>query len=166
MNLRNTKKYIWIFLLCCLPLSNILWYAAHSSGDESVAASLVILTLFLPSLTELILCKISREGCDNLMILPNIRKAWKAYLFAVIGALVMNYLNELLMYFMFRGEISFHAGAFTLRGLGEIFGLSDKKEHIAVSCGSGSFCNKPAPCIGGFRCCRFWALSTGFLFRH
>ena len=103
MNLKNTKKYIWIFLLCCLPLSNILWYVAYSSGDESVAASLVILTSFLPALTALILCKISREGWDNLMILPNIRKAWKAYLFAVIGALVMNYLNELLMYLMFRG---------------------------------------------------------------
>lgn len=72
-----------------------------------MAASLVILTLFLPSLTALILCKISREGCDNLMILPNIRKAWKAYLFAVIGALVMNYLNELLMYFMFRERYLF-----------------------------------------------------------
>lgn len=82
MEVRNTKKYIWIFLLCCLPLSNILWYAAYSSGDESVAASLVILTSFLPALTALILCKISREGWDNLMILPNIRKAWRAYLFA------------------------------------------------------------------------------------
>lgn len=75
MNLKNTKKYIWIFLLCCLPLSNILWYVAYSSGDESVAASLVILTSFLPALTALILCKISREGWENLMILPNIKKA-------------------------------------------------------------------------------------------
>jgi membrane protease YdiL (CAAX protease family) len=58
------------------------------------------------------------------MILPNIKKAWKIYLFAVAGALVMSYLNELLMYLMFRGEVSFQAGAFTLRGLGEIFGMT------------------------------------------
>lgn len=107
MNLKNTRKYIWIFLLCCLPLSNIQWYAAYSSGDESVSTSLVILTSFLPALTALILCKISGEGWDNLMILLNIRKAWEAYLFAVAGALVMNYLNELLMYFMFRGDVFF-----------------------------------------------------------
>ncbi len=50
MEVRNTKKYIWIFLLCCLPLSNILWYASYSSGDESVSTSLVILTSFLPAL--------------------------------------------------------------------------------------------------------------------
>ncbi len=124
MNLKNTRKYIWIFLLCCLPLSNILWYAAYSSGDESVSTSLVILTSFLPALTALILCKISGEGWDNLMILLNIRKAWEACLFAVAGALVMNYLNELLMYFMFRGDVFFQAGAFTLRGLGEIFGMT------------------------------------------
>lgn len=124
MEVRNTKKYIWIFLLCCLPLSNILWYAAYSSGNESVSTSLVILTSFLLALTALILCKINREGWHNLMILPNIRKAWEAYLFAVVGALVMNYLNELLMYFMFRGDVFFQAGAFTLRGLGEIFGMT------------------------------------------
>ena len=105
MNLKNTRKYIWIFLLCCLPLSNIQWYAAYSSGDESVSTSLVILTSVLPALTALILCKISGEGWDNLMILPNIKKAWKIYLFAVAGALVMSYLNELLMYLMFRGEV-------------------------------------------------------------
>lgn len=52
------------------------------------------------------------------------QKAWKIYLFAVAGALVMSYLNELLMYLMFRGEVSFQAGAFTLRGLGEIFGMT------------------------------------------
>ena len=95
LNLKNTRKYIWIFLLCCLPLSNILWYAAHSSGDESVSTSLVILTSFLPALTALILCKISGEGWDNLMILLNIKKAWKIYLFAVAGALVMSYLNDI-----------------------------------------------------------------------
>ena len=124
MNLENTKKYIWIFLLCCLLLSNILWYTAYSAGDESVSTSLVILTSFLPALTSLILCKISREGWENLMILPNIKKAWKIYLFAVAGALDMTYLNELLMYLMFRGEVSFQAGAFTLRGLGEIVGMT------------------------------------------
>ncbi len=122
--LKNTKKYIWIFLLCCLPLSNILWYTAYSAGDESVSTSFVILTSFLPAMTSLILCKISREGWENLMILPNIKKAWKIYLFAVAGALVMTYLNELLMYLMFRGEVSFQAGAFTLRGLGEIVGMT------------------------------------------
>ena len=95
MEVRNTKKYIRIFLLCCLPLSNILWYAAYSSGDEFVSTSLVILTSFLPALTSLILCKISREGWENLMILPNIKKAWKIYLFAVAGALVMTYLLKL-----------------------------------------------------------------------
>lgn len=124
MEAKNTKKYICIFLLCCLPLSNILWYAAYSSGDESVMTSLVILTSFLPVLTALILCKISREGWDNLMILPNIRKAWKVYLFAVAGALVMNYLNELFLYLMFQGEVSFQAGAFTLRRLGEVLGMT------------------------------------------
>lgn len=36
----------------------------------------------------------------------------------------MNYLNKLLMYLMFKGEVSFRAGAFTLRGLGEIFGMT------------------------------------------
>ncbi len=93
-------------------------------GDESVTTSFVILTSFLPALTVLILCKISREGWDNLMILPNIKKAWKIYLFAIAGTLVMNYLNELLMYLMFRGEVSFQAGIFTLRGLREIFGMT------------------------------------------
>ena len=124
MEVRNTKKYIRIFLLCCLPLSNILWYAAYSSGDEFVSTSLVILTSFLPALTSLILCKISREGWENLMILPNIKKAWKIYLFAVAGALVMTYLNELLMYLMFKGEVYFQAGTFTLRVLGEILGMT------------------------------------------
>lgn len=122
--MKNTKKYIWIFLLCCLPLSNILWYTAYSSGDESVSTSLVILTSFLPALTALVLCKITGEGWNNLMILPNIRNAWKVYLFAAAGALVMNYLNELLMYFMFRGGVSIQAGAFTLRGLGEVLGMT------------------------------------------
>ena len=55
---------------------------------------------------------------------PQYQKAWKIYLFAVAGALVMSYLNELLMYLMFRGEVSFQAGAFTLRGLGEILGMT------------------------------------------
>lgn len=48
----------------------------------------------------------------------------KIYLFAVAGTLIMSYLNELLMYLMFRGEVSFQAGTFTLRGLGEIFGMT------------------------------------------
>ena len=38
------------------------------AGDESVSTSLVILTSFLPALTALILCKISGEGWDNLML--------------------------------------------------------------------------------------------------
>lgn len=97
METKNMKKYIWIFLLCCLPVSNVLWYIAYSAGDESVSTSFVILTSFLPALTALVLCKISKEGWNNLKILPNIREAWKVYLFAVIGALVMNYLNELLL---------------------------------------------------------------------
>ena len=61
MNLKNTKKYIWIFLLCCLLPSNILWYTAYSAGDESVSTSLVILTSFLPALTSLILCNAHHE---------------------------------------------------------------------------------------------------------
>ena len=124
MEVKNTKKYILIFLLCCLPLSNVLWYIAYSAGDESVSTSLVILTSFLPALTVLVLCKVSKEGWNNLMILPNIRKAWKVYLFAVAGALAMNYLNELLMYLMFMGEVSCRMEAFSLRGLGEVFGMT------------------------------------------
>ena len=124
MEVKKMKKYIWIFLLCCLPLSNVLWYIAYSAGDEFVSTSLVILTSFLPALTALVLCKISKEGWDNLMILPNIRKAWKVYLLAVAGALVMNYLNEFLMYLMFVGEVICPAGAFTLHGLGEVLGMT------------------------------------------
>lgn len=55
---------------------------------------------------------------------PEHQKSMKIYLFAVAGTLIMSYLNELLMYLMFRGEVSFQAGAFTLRGLGEFLGMT------------------------------------------
>ena len=36
---------------------------------------------------------------------PEHQKSMKIYLFAVAGTLIMSYLNELLMYLMFRGEV-------------------------------------------------------------
>jgi len=64
------------------------------------------------------------------MILPNISKAWKVYLFAVVSALAMNYLNELLMYLMFMGEVSCQAGAFILWGLGEVLEMTMLGEEL------------------------------------
>lgn len=119
--MHSTKKSILIFLLCCLPLSNILWYIAYSAADEYLSTSLIVLTSFLPALIALVLCRVEKVKWDSLMILPNIKKAWKVYLIAIFGALFMVYINELFVYLMFMGKITLSEKAFTLYGLTEVF---------------------------------------------
>lgn len=125
MDKKQTRKRVWIFLLACLPVSNVLWYIGYSrnarDAEDALAQSIVILTSFLPALVTLVMSKLTKEGWDSLKILPHIRKAWKVYIFAVVCCWIMVYIGDPLMLLLFRGEVIY---SLTLGGIGQILGMT------------------------------------------
>lgn len=124
----NTKKYILLFLLLCIPISNLLWYIGYSfhvKNEESTEAmSIIVLTSFLPALTALVLCKINKEGWEGLKVLPNLRRSWRVYILAVVLTWIMIYLNDPLLLLIFHGDVTYLADGTSLAGWGRVFGLT------------------------------------------
>lgn len=134
MDSRSTRKLIWIFLLICLPVSNILWYTGYSvnaqNAEDSMAVAIIMLTSFLPALTALVMTKVTGEGWDSLGVLPNIRKSWKVYIFSVAVTWIMVYLSDPLMLLLFKGNVTYASEGQSFRGWCQVLLLS----LLAVVC--------------------------------
>lgn len=127
------RKNIWLFIIICIPLSNILWFTGYSilarEQDNPTAMSVIMLASFLPALTALVLSKVNKEGWESLMLLPNLRKSWKVYIFAMIFTWIMIYLNDIVMLLFFRENVAYSAetltiGKITLNGWAQAILLS------------------------------------------
>lgn len=128
MDKKTTRKYIWIYIIVCLVISNILWYVGYSiyTNDEesSAAMSIIMLTSFMPALITLIMTKITKEGWDNLLIHPRIKTGWKAYPLAVVFTWLLIYIGDPLFLLIFKGNVTYAADGCTISGWLQVLLLS------------------------------------------
>lgn len=113
MSKKITRKYVWIFTIICLTISNILWYIGYSiyakDGEDSIATSIIILTSFMPAFITLAMTKITKEGWENLSIHPRLKTEWKAYLLSIVFTWFLIYLGDPLYLLIFKGNVTYAA---------------------------------------------------------
>lgn len=95
-----------IYILFCLILANVCWYAAYANQEADYAVTLVMAASFLPMLLALVITKMTKEGWDNLGVAFHFRDTWSVYLLSVLSTLMMVYLADPLMLLCFPKQVS------------------------------------------------------------
>lgn len=120
----KTKKEILIYVLSIITITNILWYVSYSlrMKDEKSVLSVLFLALacFMPAITALVMCVLTKIKFRTMLLFPNIKKSWKVYLLAIVVSLIMVYASDLLPLLFFPDNVSIETANLTILFFGKI----------------------------------------------
>lgn len=106
----SKKKESWIYISLCIIITNVLWYVGYSVREKNEESIMVILPLalasFMPAILAVIMCKLKKDRLRSMLLSPNIKKAWKIYLLAIVTGLFIVYAADLLPLLFFPGNVS------------------------------------------------------------
>ena len=120
----NKKKGLWLYVLICISITNILWYFGfdlHEKDEGNIISTLLLgLACFMPAIIAIIMCKLNKVKIRTMLLFPNITKSWKIYLIAILTSLFIVYAADFLPLLFFPKNVSLSPDSFTLVFFGQI----------------------------------------------
>lgn len=118
------KKEILIFSSLVIFTANVMWgigYYFRMIDEGSISSVLpLIVACFIPLITALSMCAVTKTEFATLKVKPNIIKSRKIYLLAILVGLILVYSSDLLPLFVFPKDVSIASDSKSILFFGKI----------------------------------------------
>lgn len=108
--MNTNKREILIFSSIVIFTANVMWgigYYFRMIDEGSISSVLpLMVACFIPLITALVMCAVTKTKFETLKVKPNIKKSWKIYLLAILVGLVLVYSSDLIPLLVFPKNVS------------------------------------------------------------
>lgn len=122
--INTNKKEILIFSSFVIFTANVMWgigYYFRMMDEGSISSVLpLMVACFIPLITALSMCAITKTKFATLKVKPNIKKSWKIYLLAILVGLILVYSSDLIPLFVFPKDVYIAPDSKSILFLGKI----------------------------------------------